>query len=191
MFDYSCDGQSTGQSILSGASGLLLTEAVQRSQAKNEIHAVDADDLTIGEELGQGVQRDPISGVVEGWYQDEAIGDVEVGVASRQPMAIEADGCGYRKRHDAKRVAVLVNSGMKPRPILLKGLMIGVGLVGFDHGHNRPRIDEPGKIVDVAVGVVAGDAPAQPDDIAYAQVISKNLLQLRTLKTGIAALDLA
>ena len=38
--------------------GLLLRQAVQRAQAQDQIDAVDADDLAIGEELGQGVQRD-------------------------------------------------------------------------------------------------------------------------------------
>jgi hypothetical protein len=46
-------------------------------------------------------------------------------------------------------------------------------------------------VVDVAVGVVAGDAAIQPDDLIDAEIIVKGLLQLLAAHAGIALLDLA
>ena len=52
-------------------------------------------------------------------------------------------------------------------------------------------IDEPRQVVDVAVGVVAVDAPAQPDDVADAQVIGEDPFDVRAVEAGVAGLDLA
>ena len=48
-----------------------------------------------------------------------------------------------------------------------------------------------GNVVDVAVGVVAGNAAPEPDDLADAQVVGKYLLELRAGRAGIALLDVA
>ena len=95
-------GQSIGPGVLAGARGLLLRQAMERSQAEDEVDAVDADDLAAGEELGQGVQGDAVGGIVEGRDQDEAVGDVEVGVAGRQPLAVEDDRPGHGQGHDVE-----------------------------------------------------------------------------------------
>ena len=70
---------------------------MQRAQAEDEIDAVDADDLPVGEKLGQGVQGDPIGGVVEGGNQNEAVGDVEVGIAGGQAWPSKTTGTGMGK----------------------------------------------------------------------------------------------
>ena len=152
---------------------------------------MDADDLAVGEELGQGVQGDPIGGVVEGGNQDEAVGDVEVGVAGGQALAVEDDGDGHGQGHDAQRLAVLIACRLEPTKILRERLVVGVVTARLDHGHDGLRIDEPGEVVHVAVRVVAGDALAQPDDVADAQIIGEHLLQPRAVEARVAALDLA
>ena len=50
--------------------------------------------------------------------------------------------------------------------------MICVGLVGFDDGYDGVGVGEAREVVDVAVGVVAGDAAVEPDDVCRAEVIS-------------------
>ena len=52
-------------------------------------------------------------------------------------------------------------------------------------------IDEPRQVVDVAVGVVAVDPAAQPDDVADAQVVGEDLFDGRAVEAGVASLDLA
>ena len=72
--------------------------------------------------------------------------------------------------------------------IVRERLVVGVVGARLDHGHDGPRIDETGEVVHVAVRVVADDAPAQPDDVADAQIIGQDLLQLRAVETRVAAL---
>jgi hypothetical protein len=51
--------------------------------------------------------------------------------------------------------------------------------------------NEAGDVVDVAVGIVAGDAAIEPDHLIDAEKIVKGLLQLRAADAGIALLYLA
>ena len=53
------------------------------------------------------------------------------------------------------------------------------------------RPDEPREVVDVAVRVVAGDAPAEPDDVADAEIVGEDLLEPGAVEPGVAGLDLA
>ena len=68
-----------------------------------------------------------------------------------------------------------------------------VGIVGarLDDGDDRPGIDEPRQVVDVAVGVVAVDAPAEPDDVAHAEKVGEDPLQGRPVEPRVARLDRA
>ena len=138
---------------------------MQRAQAEDQIDAVDADNLAVGEELGQGVERNAIGGVVERGNQNEAVGDVEVGVAGGQALAIEEDGGGHGQGHDAERLAVLIAGRLKPQQIVVQRLVVQVISSRLDHGHHGLRTDEPGEVVHMSVRVVAGDAIAEPDDV--------------------------
>src|SRR5919204_348134 len=55
--------------------GLLLRQAVQRSESPNEIDGVDTDDATIGEEVGERVQGEA---GVRGLERRDAKGPVRV-----------------------------------------------------------------------------------------------------------------
>ena len=69
--------------------------------------------------------------------------------------------------------------------------MVRVVGAGLDDGDDRPGIDEPRQVVDVAVGVVAVDPPAQPDDVADAQVVGEDLFEGLAVEARVAGLDLA
>ena len=51
--------------------------------------------------------------------------------------------------------------------------------------------DEAGDVVDVAVGVVAGDAAVHPEHLVDAEVVAEDALQLIAAEAGVALLDLA
>ena len=55
---------------------------------------MDANDLTSWEELGEGGEGDAIVGVVEGWDEDDGVGDVEIGVAGWEALAVHDDWTG-------------------------------------------------------------------------------------------------
>ena len=56
--------------------------------------------------------------------------------------------------------------------------VIVVGGVVFDDGGDGFRIDEAGDVVDVAVGVVAGDAVVEPEDFFDAEEVAEPLFDL-------------
>ena len=153
---------------------------MHRAEAPDQIDGMDADDLAVGEEAGQGVQSDAVGRVVEGRDEHEAVGDVEVGVAGREPLAFEDDRAGHRQRDDLGaagrpgRVAA-----RSRRRFSCERLVVRVVRVGLDDRDDRLGVDEPGEVVDVAVGVVAGDPPAEPDDVADAQVVGEDALDGR------------
>ena len=51
--------------------------------------------------------------------------------------------------------------------------------------------DEAGDVVDVAVGVVAGDAAAEPDDLLDAEIVVEGPLKLLAADAGVALLHFA
>ena len=50
--------------------------------------------------------------------------------------------------------------------------------VGLDGGEDGVLGYEAGEVVDVAVGVVAGDAAVEPEDLVDAEVVVEGLLEL-------------
>ena len=62
----------------------------------------------VGKELGERVERDAIVAVVEGRHEHDAVGDVEVGVARRQPLAVHHHRARERQLHHAQRAAAPV-----------------------------------------------------------------------------------
>src|SRR5689334_17382314 len=67
--------------------GLLLGHAVERAESPDQLGAVDSGYLAAGERLGEYPQRHPVVRIIECRHQDQTIGDVEVSVACRQPLA--------------------------------------------------------------------------------------------------------
>ena len=74
---------------------------------------MDADDVAGGEAGGEGVEGVAVVQVVEGGHEDAGVGDVEVGVAGGEALALEEDGRGHGERHDFKGGAVEVARGVE------------------------------------------------------------------------------
>src|SRR5208283_255377 len=58
-------------------------------------------------------------------------------------------------------------------------------------GHDRRWPGEARNVVHVAVGIVAGNAAAQPNDLIDAEIIGESALQLRAAQAGVALLHFA
>ena len=70
--------------------GLLLRHAVQRSQAPDQIHAVDADHLAVRETFARACSSAMRSfGSLNVGTSTDLVGDVEIRVAGREALAIE------------------------------------------------------------------------------------------------------
>ena len=77
---------------------------------------------------------------------------------------------------------------MRPEPleVLAERLVVGVVWVVLDDGDDGSRVDEAREIVHVAVGVVALDAVAQPEDVSHAEIVPEMALDLARLELRIA-----
>ena len=78
-----------------------------------------------------------------------------------------------------RRPALFVAHLAQPHQVVAQRLVVLVPRVVLDDGDDRVLLDEAGEVVDVAVGVVADDAVAEPEDVADAEVVAQILLDLR------------
>src|ERR1700738_509755 len=122
------------------------------------ITARDADDLAAGEKAGEGVESDAIVGVIERRNDHELVGDIKIGVAGGQALIIEINWRGHGKRFNSERAAVEVFHGLQQSEIFLKGNVVGVVGVLLDHGDDGRWAYEASEVVDMAMGIVAGDS---------------------------------
>lgn len=73
--------------------------------------------------------------------------------------------------------------------------MVFVAGIGLDAGEDLVFVDEAGDVVDVAVGVVAGAAFVEPDDLFDAEGVVEGLFEMGAgfgfvTEAGIALLNL-
>ncbi len=104
-----------------GGGRFLLREAMERPQTEDEVAAVEADDLTTGEEVGQDLERLVVGRIVEHRDEHQAVGDVEVGVAGRQTLALEDHRLGHRQLDHTHGDAVLDAGRLETLPVLAAG----------------------------------------------------------------------
>src|SRR5450432_1581977 len=90
---------------------LLLSHAVERAQAEDQVAAGDAYYFAIRKEIGQRVQGCAIVGVVEGWDDYQFTGYVKVCVAGGKTLVVEIDWGGHGESFDAEWAAVVIFHG--------------------------------------------------------------------------------
>ncbi len=152
-------------------------------------------DFAGGEAGGDDVEGVAVVGVVEGGDEDEAVGDVEVGVAGGEALAFEDDRGGHWELDDLEGVTCQVAEVAEAVEVFGEGQVIFVVGVGLDGGEDLVSGDEAGDVVDVAVGVVAGAAFVEPEDLFDAEVVVEGLLEVMAglvfgAEAGVALLDL-
>ena len=100
--------------------------------------------------------------IVEGRHEHDAVADVEVHVARRQTLSVEEERPRQRNRdHPQRAPAQVAHCPQAPEVVGQRRVVVVAG-VGFDGGHDGVRAHETRQVVDMAVRVVTGDAPAQP-----------------------------
>jgi len=159
---------------------------VEGAETPDQVDGVDADDLAGGEAGGDDVEGAAVVGVVEGGDEDERVGDVEVGVAGGEALALEDDGRGHGEFDDLEGFAFVgagrVAEGVEAREVFGEWEVVLVGGVGFDAGEDGGGFvfwggDETGDVVDVAVGVVAGTAAREPEGLVDAEVVAEGAFE--------------
>src|SRR6266513_742550 len=142
---------------------------MERTQAPNEIDGVNSDPHAPSKCFGDSIERYAIVRIVECRYKNGAIGDVEVGVAGRQPLAVHGYRTRERNRDDFEGAGLCGN--LQAAKIICRSRVIlvrGIGLVRQDHRLSRR---ESRDVVDVAMSVVPNRALAQPYRICDAEIL--------------------
>ena len=145
---------------------LLPREAVNGPQSPYEVSGVDPDDRPVAEELTEDAERRAIARVVERGNQDGRVGDVEIRVGRREAAPVEDDRRRHRQLDHLDARPVLETHSLEPLAVFLQGDVVRVGgivLAAENHGRG---VGEPAEVVDVAVRVVAGDTPSEPEHVA-------------------------
>ncbi len=116
---------------------LLLGHAMQRAESPDQIDAVDADDLAIGKQLGQNVQRHAVVGIMKCRHQHQPIGDIEIRIAGGQALAAKDDGARQRQFDDRELLSVQRARGLEAREILGQRLVVRIVRIRLDGGDDR------------------------------------------------------
>ena len=92
-------------------------------------------------------------------------------MARRQVPSGEADGIGQRQLEDVEALAARTHLAQAAQ-VLLHRRVVRRGLVGLADGENGARCDEAGEVVDVPVGVVVGEALADPEEFVDREAVA-------------------
>ncbi len=90
---------------------------------------------------------------------------------------------------DGELFVVCVAHFLEAFPVFLHRGVVGIGLVWLDARDDGGGIDEAGGVVDVAVGVVAGDALVEPEDFLDAEEIGEGFFDAVAGEVGVTLLD--
>ena len=155
---------------------------------------MDSGDGAGGEALDEGVEGEAIVGVVKGGDEDEIVCDVEVGVTSGKTLILEDDGGGHWKGTDGEGFVVKRAGLVETLQVFREGEMVFIGGVGLDAGEDSVSQvigagHEAGDVVDVAVGVIAGAAAVEPDNLIDAEEVVEGGFELVASSARIALLN--
>lgn len=68
---------------------LLLRQTMQRAEAPDQIHGVNADDGAVAEQFAQNAERDAVVWVVERRHDDGGVADIKIRVARGQTNSVK------------------------------------------------------------------------------------------------------
>ena len=136
---------------------------MQRAAFDEQQATIDAHDLAPREAVADDAHGDLVGILAVERHKDAAVHDEEVGVARGQVASGEADGRGQREFKDVELLAAWTHLA-QALEVLLHRRVVGRGLVGFADGENRARRDEAREVIDMAVGVVVGQAFTDPEE---------------------------
>src|ERR1700691_6174750 len=104
------------------------------AEPPDEVARINRYDLSRGEQRCQRVQGDAVVGIVEYWHEDDAVCDVEIGVAGGKTPLLK----DYRTRHgkldDVQRLARLITRGLQTAKVVTQRLVIFFLRGSLGHG---------------------------------------------------------
>src|SRR3954468_22225668 len=162
---------------------------MQRAQSPHQIHGVNPDHRPSRKSFRDSVEGDAVVRVIERWYKNDAIGDIEVRVTGGKPLAIHHDWPRERNRHNPERIFLCRQ--LETTHVVGRSGVVVVRRIAFIRQNNGVRRAEAGDVVDVAMGVVPDCALSQPYGIARTEVFVERLLVVAGLHSGVPHLDVS
>lgn len=148
---------------------------------------MNADYLAVGENFGQGVERDSVGGIIESRHENDSVRNVEVGIARRQALTLEDNRSRHRQFDNGQALSILIVSIPQAAKVVLEWFVVWILDARFDDRDNNSRPDEPCEVVDVAMSVVTFDSPSEPNDIAGTKIVGEHSLDRCTINVGVGA----
>src|SRR5213080_1416083 len=127
---------------LTAYSWLLLSLAVQRPQPPHQIDSMDPNDWAIADQFGEQPERSTVVRIIERRHENHVVGDVEIRIARREPLALEGKRCRHRQGDDFDFRAVLEPHPLEPLAILPQRPVVrvaGIRLAAQHHGSRSAR----------------------------------------------------
>src|SRR5882762_2403444 len=137
-------GTGTAKGTLFALRRLLLRHAVHRAQPPYQVAGINGDHPPGREEFSQSVQRDAVIRIIEYGYEYDAVGDVEICVAGREPSPFKHNRPGHRQLDNVEGLAVLIMRGFESAEIVAERLVVHIFRIGLNHSHYRVGGDESG-----------------------------------------------
>lgn len=159
---------------------------METTETPDDIGGVDADDFTVGETGFEDVGSFVVGEAAVGGEDDFVVGDVEIGIAGREPLVVVEDHIRHGKLHDSGLLTIGKAATIESLEVLLQHIEVFVPTVVFYCGDNSVRRDEATEVINVAVGVVAHDSVAQPNDIINTVIVFKILFYLTLIQEGVS-----
>mgnify|MGYP001595469769 FL=1 len=91
---------------------------MQRTETPDPFSGLEANHPAVGEFLLQNSQSAGVIGMMESRDQDDAIGDVKIGIAGGQALALVLDKAGHGQLHDSKIAVMLVSRRANPAQVI-------------------------------------------------------------------------
>src|SRR6185437_17091300 len=97
--------------------------AVEGAESPDQVDGVDTDHLAGGEETGEDVERVAVAPVVERGYEHHIVGDIEVGVAGREALAVHHHGARKRQFHHTQAAGDIARGELEPAEVVRRGFV--------------------------------------------------------------------
>ena len=143
---------------------------MQGAKPPNNFRAVHRHHFTTGKTLADNATGFGIATfLLEGRHQDGVIDDEKIGITRGHHLILDDEWLWHGKRYDFQRPAPHGGEALQSFEVLREDTMIRTPAILLHTGYDTIGAEEAGDIVDVAIGIVAFDAIAQPKDPAHAK----------------------
>src|SRR2546426_1219103 len=134
---------------------------------------MDADGRTVLDQLGKTTECIAVVRVVERRHQDGSVRDVKVRITRGEALALEVERRRHRQMDHVDLGPVFESHPLETLAVFLEWPVVRIVRVRLPAQYDRAGIDEATQIVHMAVGIVARDSLAEPQDVRHAKLVAQ------------------